>query len=81
MKRHRPPLPPACSLCRPFEGTHRNYGTEDAPQMARCDCDRGKALAMGTRWGRPKKQTNSPVPHPAPASQPRAQEKLWGNDV
>ncbi len=48
----RPPLPPACALCRPYAGRFRNYGTEEAPQMARCDCARGKALGLGARWGK-----------------------------
>lgn len=56
MKKKRPPLPPACAMCRPHGGHHRNYGTDDAPQMARCDCARGKALGMGTKWGRPPKK-------------------------
>jgi hypothetical protein len=47
----RPPLPPACSHCRPYGGAWRNYGTADRPQLARCDCARGKALGMGAKWG------------------------------
>ena len=65
VKKKRPPLPPACALCRPHGGHHRNYGTDDAPQMARCDCPRGKALGMGTKWGRePKKAPAKKVGFP-----------------
>ena len=53
---NRPPLPPSCALCRPYEGRYRNYGTEDVPRMGRCDCARGQALAMGAKWGRKPKQ-------------------------
>ena len=51
-----PPLPPACSMCAPYGGTWRNFGTEVVPRMARCDCARGKALGMGKRWGKPPRK-------------------------
>lgn len=63
----RPPLPPSCALCRLYGGTWRNYGTDEAPQLARCDCARGKALAMGARWGR------KPKPRPLQADPRQAQ--------
>ena len=59
-RKKRPPLPPACHLCAQYSGLYRNFGTEEAPRMARCDCARGKALAMGTRWGKPEKKRPAP---------------------
>ncbi len=40
------PLPPACRECRPYDGAWRDTGHG----LQRCDCARGKALAMGPRW-------------------------------
>lgn len=60
-RKQKPPLPPACHLCRPHGGLWRNYGSEDTPRMDRCDCPRGKALGMGTKWGKPPKK-RAPAP-------------------
>lgn len=57
----RVPLPPSCHLCAPFGGLYRNFGTDDAPRMARCDCARGKALGLGTKWGKPPKKRKGPA--------------------
>lgn len=61
MKKPRRPLPPSCSQCRPYNGLYRNWGTDDAVRLARCDCPRGKALAMGPRWGKPAKKKPAPA--------------------
>ena len=68
-RKPRPPLPPSCEQCRPYDGAWRNYGTTDKPRLARCDCARGKALGMGRKWGKPAK---------APATQPHWQEGTTG---
>lgn len=49
--KNRPPLPPPCANCGPTGGAWRNWGTEEAPRMDRCDCARGKALGLGKKWG------------------------------
>jgi hypothetical protein len=66
-KSKRPPLPPSCALCRPHGGLWRDYGTADKPQLDRCDCPRGKALGLGTRWGKPPRKPREVRPF-APAS-------------
>lgn len=57
----RPPYPPACRFCRPYGGTHRNWGTEETPRLGRCDCARGEALAMGAKWGKKPKKPKQPA--------------------
>ncbi len=51
-KLKRRPLPPACSLCRPYGGLWRNYGTAGLPVLKRCECERGVSLSMGLAWHR-----------------------------
>jgi hypothetical protein len=81
-KSTRPPLPPACALCRPYGGTHRNYGTPDVPRLARCDCARGKALGMGTKWGKlpkvkPPQPSTAAVPPPPRIPSWKDPASLW----
>jgi hypothetical protein len=33
--------------------------------MGRCDCPRGRALAMGANWGKPPKKKTAAAPAPA----------------
>lgn len=47
----RRPLPPACRECRPHDGAWRDTGRG----LERCDCPRGRALAMGPKWNRTTK--------------------------
>lgn len=58
--RKRPAYPPACSLCSPYGGLYRNWGTETAPKLDRCDCARGKALGLGAKWGRKPRKRKGP---------------------
>jgi hypothetical protein len=49
----KPPLPPPCSRCRPFDGAWRKDAYSGA--MERCECDRGKAI-IALIYGRKRKR-------------------------
>lgn len=59
----RRPLPPACDYCRPQGGLwietepHRLASGAVLMGLRRCDCPRGRALAMGPKWGKQPKNT------------------------